>query len=412
MKVLMIERYLYPFGGAQTYMLAVADWLKEQGHDVEFFGMQYEKNVVGNSAGQYTRCMDFHSHSLSRFTYPFTILYSREARKKLRKVIDTFKPDLVHLHGFNFQLTPSVIYEVKQHGLPLITTVHDAQIACPCHRLYIEHKGKPCTACITGEYRNCARNRCVSGSLIKSVLAMAESYLYHALRTYDMIDRFILPSRFMYDVLKTNGVPEEKMTVLQNFSRMERPKKPAARAGEKYILYFGRLGKEKGVETLATVCKRLPEVKFKIAGTGPMADAFSGLDNVETLGFVGVDALQKLIREAAFSVYPSEWYENCPMSVLESQVLGTPVIGARIGGIPELIQEGQSGLLFESGSADSLRQAVEKLYFDGALIKEMQAYCAAHTSLMDTNDYGKALFVQYESLIYQGAEKCKKVLQM
>jgi len=399
MKVLMIDRYLYPFGGAQTYMLAIAEWLKKQGHSVEFFGMQHEKNMVGNSAGQYTRYMDFHSHSLCRFTYPFTILYSPDARKKLREVIGAFRPDLVHLHGFNFQLTPSVIYEVKRHGLPLISTIHDAQIACPCHRLYIEHRGLPCTACVSGKYWNCIKNRCTSCSIVKSVLATAESYLYHALKTYDRIDRFILPSRFMYGILKSNGIPEEKMSVLQNFSRMERSGTPAARTGNKYVLYFGRLSKEKGIETLATVCKRLPEVKFRIAGTGPMADAFSGLNNAETLGFVDGTALEKLIREAAFSVYPSESYENCPMSVLESQVLGTPIVGARIGGIPELIQEGKSGLLFESGNAESMSQAVKQLYDHEMQLHEMQAYCAANITLMDTDGYCRKMIQEYQSLI-------------
>ena len=155
---------------------------------------------------------------------------------------------------------------------------------------------------------------------------------------------------------------------------------------------------EKRIETLAT-CKRLPEVKFRIAGTGPMGRCFFRVNNAETVGFVDGTALEKLIREAVFSVYPSESYENCPMSVLESQVLGTPVVGARIGGIPELIQEGKSGLLFESGNAESMSQAVKQLYDHEMQLHEMQAYCAANITLMDTDDYCRKMIQEYQSLI-------------
>ena len=412
MKVLMIERYLFPFGGVQTYMLAVADWLQKSGHEVEFFGMYHEKNTVGNSAGQYTRTMDFHNNSLSRFTYPFTIIYSSSARRKLSKVIDTFKPDIVHLHGFNFQLTPSVIYEVKKHGLPLIATVHDAQIACPCHRLYIEHHGKPCTACISGNYMNCMLHRCTSGSLVKSTLATMESYLYHWLKTYHMIDCFILPSQFMYHIMKTNGMDDGKMIHIQNFSRMNKPKRLKERTNERFVLYFGRLCREKGIETFVKVCRQMTNVTFKIAGCGPLESAFEGLPNVQMLGFMQGSELEDTIQAAALTIYPSEWYENCPMSVLESQMLGTPVVGARIGGIPELIEEGKSGLLFESGNADDLKQAIEKLLANDVLLKKMQAYCAAGIKLMDTDDYCKVLQRQYEILIEPKAISHEETVNM
>lgn len=399
MKILMVDRYLYPFGGAETYMLAIAEYMKKQGHFVEFFGMQHSGNIVGNSVGQYTRYMDFHSNSLSRLIYPFTIIYSTEARRKLRKIIEAYQPDVIHLHGYNFQLTPSIIYEIKRHHVPLIATIHDPQIACPCHRLYIEHKGTPCTKCITGKYYHCIKNRCTFGSLAKSILSTIESYLYHMLKTYEKIDRFILPSQFMYNILKTNGIPVEKMTILQNFSRMDRTIKPAVRTGEKFVLYFGRLSKEKGIETLAMVCKELPEVRFKIAGTGPFVEAFNGLGNVEMQGFIIGEALNRLISEAAFSVYPSEWPENCPMSVLESQILGTPVIGANIGGIPELIENGKSGILFESGNKDDLKKAITKLYFDDVNQRKMQTFCRNSTKLQDTSEYCNSLFKIYFSLI-------------
>jgi glycosyltransferase involved in cell wall biosynthesis len=405
LRILMIERYLYPFGGAQTYMLAVADWLKENGHQVEFFGMHDQRNIVGNSAGVYTRNMDFHTKSLARFTYPFTLLYSPGARRKLKKVIDAFQPDLVHLHGFNFQLTPSVIYEVKARGIPLITTIHDAQIACPCHRLYIEHKGEPCLRCVEGKYGNCVRQRCISGSLAKSVLAAAESYLYHALHTYDQIDRFILPSRFLYNVLLENGIPESKMLVLHNFSRMNRRETAVKKSSGAYALYFGRLSREKGMETLAYACARLPEIPFLIAGSGPAEACFTQLPNVTLLGHVGGAELETLIEGAAFSVYPSEWYENCPMSVLESQALGVPVIGARIGGIPELIEDGKTGVLFTSGSKEELTRVIAQLWSDKTAQQRMRERCLAEQRLSDTNQYCQRLMSEYLNVCVRAKEE-------
>ena len=117
-----------------------------------------------------------------------------------------------------------------------------------------------------------------------------------------------------------------------------------------YVLYFGRFSEEKGIGTLIKVCKELPDVQFIFAGTGTLEETVNGIKNIKNVGFQKGEALEKLIREARFSIYPSEWYENCPFSVMESQMYGTPVLGADIGGIPELIQVGKTGELFESGN--------------------------------------------------------------
>ena len=136
-----------------------------------------------------------------------------------------------------------------------------------------------------------------------------------------------------------------------------------------YALYFGRFSEEKGIGTLIKVCKELPEVQFIFAGAGPLESEINGVANIKNVGFQKGEALERLIREAKFSVYPSEWYENCPFSVMESQMYGTPVLGAEIGGIPELIQVGKTGELFESGNAEDLKKKVQKLWDDKELCR-------------------------------------------
>ena len=142
-----------------------------------------------------------------------------------------------------------------------------------------------------------------------------------------------------------------------------------------YVLYFGRFSTEKGIETLIQVCKQLPNVPFIFAGTGPLEETINDIPNIKNVGFQKGKALEKLIREAQFSIYPSEWYENCPFSVMESQMYGTPVLGARIGGIPELIEEGRTGELFESGNAEDLKNKIRKFWDDKELCVRYSKNC-------------------------------------
>ena len=179
-------------------------------------------------------------------------------------------------------------------------------------------------------------------------------------------------SEFMKTKMDSNPLFATKTVAMHNFIDKvewnETPKKD-------YVLYFGRFSEEKGIGTLIKVCKELPDVQFIFAGTGPLEETVNGIKNIKNVGFQKGEALEKLIREARFSIYPSEWYENCPFSVMESQMYGTPVLGADIGGIPELIQVGKTGELFESGNAEDLKKKIEKLWGDKKLCAEYSANC-------------------------------------
>lgn len=379
MKVLMINKFLHPNGGSETYIFKLGDFLKEKGHEVQYFGMEHENRCVGNSVDSYTSNMDFHGGSkLSKLIYPLKTIYSFEARKKIRLVLDSFKPDVCHINNFNYQLTPSIIVEIKKwekktgKRCKIIFTAHDYQLVCPNHMLHNINDKKNCEKCLGGKFYNCMKGRCIHSSFLKSVIGMAEAYFWKFNGVYKNIDKIICCSNFLKTKMDTNPIFAEKTIAIHNFidkvNWQETEKKD-------YVLYFGRFSEEKGIGTLIDVCKSLPNIQFIFAGTGPLEEKINGIKNIKNVGFKKGEELEKLIKEAKFSIYPSKWFENCPFSVMESQMYGTPVIGARIGGIPELIEDGKTGELFESGNFEDLKSKISNLYNDNEKLKKYTENC-------------------------------------
>lgn len=371
MKILMINKFLYPNGGSETYIFKLGDYLQEQGHEVQYFGMEHEGRIVGNRVGAYTSNMDFHGgNKLAKLTYPIKTIYSSEARKKIRLVLDDFRPDVCHLNNFNYQLTPSIILEIRKwekqsgHKCKIIYTAHDYQLVCPNHMCNNPNTHKNCEKCLGGHFLNCTRGRCIHGSLAKSIIGTMEATFWKWMGVYKQIDKIICCSHFMKSKLDTYPVLADKTVVMHNFIEPVEAKKVQKKD---YILYFGRFSQEKGIATLVQAAEELPEIPFIFAGSGPMEYLVEDVPNIKNVGFQRGEALEKLIREARLTVYPSEWYENCPFSVMESQMYGTPVLGADIGGIPELIRVGETGELFKSGNKTDLQECLSKLWKDSVL---------------------------------------------
>ena len=375
MKILLINKFLYPNGGSETYIFKLGQQLMDMGHEVQYFGMEHEGRIVGNRVEAYTSDMDFHGGSkLAKLTYPIKTIYSSEARKKLRLVLEDFQPDVCHLNNFNYQLTPSIILEIRKWSktCKILYTAHDYQLVCPNHMCRTVISNENCEKCLGGHFFHCTKGKCIHGSLAKSAIGTMEATFWKLMGAYKHINTVICCSRFMKNKLDTYKVLADKTVALHNF--MEPVEKKEVEKGD-YVLYFGRFSQEKGIGTLIQVAKELPDVQFIFAGSGPLEEQVAGVSNIKNVGFQRGEALEKLIREARFSVYPSEWYENCPFSVMESQVYGTPVLGADIGGIPELIEPGKTGLLFESGNAADLKVKIETLWKDPQLLAEMTENC-------------------------------------
>lgn len=386
MKILMVNKFLYPNGGSETYIFQLGEELQKRGHEVQYFGMEHAGRVVGNHAQRYTADMDFHTGKVQKLLYPFKIIYSFEAKRKLGEVLKDMHPDVVHLNNINFQLTPSVIYAVRSYEkktgrrVKLVYTAHDYQWVCPNHMMRIPATGKICFACRDGHFGACSKNRCIHNSRMKSLLGTMEAKFYGWRKTYGMIDTIICPSEFMKRQLDTNPLLAEKTVMLRNF--VERAEadtnqgiSEAEKKGSDYVLYFGRFSEEKGIETLLAACRALPEIPFVFAGSGPLETQVSQVKNVENKGFVTGRSLQQLIAGARFSVYPSEWYENCPFSVMESQIHGTPVLVSDLGGAPELVQAGRTGELFRGGDVEELTAHIKELWERPELCREYRENC-------------------------------------
>ena len=392
MKILMVNKFLYPNGGSETYIFKLGEQLQKMGHEVQYFGMEHEGRIVGNRIECYTTDMDFHGGGLRKLLYPFQIIYSTEAKRKMRRVLEDFQPDVVHFNNINFQLTPSVIYAVrayeKKYGrnIKIVYTAHDYQWVCPNHMMRIPSTGTICFACRGGDYIQCSKNRCIHNSKIKSLLGTIEAKYYARRETYGMVDVIVCPSEFMKKQLDTDPILADKTVLLRNFieadyvngtnTGKDASKQSHAENKKKdYVLYFGRFSEEKGTKTLLEACKALPNIPFIFAGTGPLEDRVSEVTNVENRGFVTGDALRELISQARFSVYPSEWYENCPFSVMESQMYGTPVLVSDLGGAPELVQAGKTGELFRGGDVQELTEHISALWNNPELCRQYSENC-------------------------------------
>lgn len=400
MKILMVNKFLYPRGGSESYMLYLAEHLKRSGHEVEFFGMYDEQNTVGNSKGLYTQNMDFHSKGLARFLYPFKIIYSFEAKKKIMQVIDHFKPDIVHMNNINFQLTPSIIYGVKKKGVPLVQTVHDYQMICPNHLLYNFDKNCPCEKCVYGSHLSCIKNKCIHASTVKSILGVIEAKLYSLLRTYKKVDLFVCPSNFLENkLLSAKDYYKGKTKTIHNFINKEK----FAHVNEEtqpYIVFVGRLSKEKGIENIAGAAKLLPQYEFVIAGSGPDEDILKNIKNVKLAGFLNGKELTDLMGRAKVLLLPSVCYENCPLSILEAHCMGVPVVTMNSGGMAELVKDGVTGTLVDEPTAEGIARKLKETLENEEYYNTLKANCKSEKeNVLSVESYTEILLEEYEKLI-------------
>lgn len=363
MKILMVNKFHYIVGGSETYYFALKKLLEEHGHEVIEFSMQDKRNVPSRYEKYFVKNADYeNAKGLEKLRLGINIIYSREAKEKFERLVLDTRPDIIHLHLFQHQISESVLDVIKKYHIPTVYTAHELKMLCPDYKMYTH--GHICEACKGGKYYNCMRNRCIKDSFLKSSLCTAEAYIHKWRHSYDGIDRIITPSEFYRKKFIEFGIDPQRVSALPNFLDRNMPKSQWTQDHETYYLYFGRLSVEKGIMTLVKAAERT-KVRLYIAGTGDQEEEIRSyikkhdLKNISLLGFKQGQELSSLVGNAKAVVLPSEWYENGPYSAIEALRLGRPLIGSDIGGIPELIRG--NGFCFQPGSVNSLAHAIEHM---------------------------------------------------
>ena len=402
MKILMVNKFFYIKGGCETYYFALKKLLEENGHTVIDFSMLDEKNFDSEYSKYFVKNVDYlgKNSAIEKLRIAKNIIYSREAKKKFEQLVKITKPDLVHLQNFQHQISPSILDVIKKYKLPTVYTAHDLKMICLNYKLM--HHGKICEDCKDGKLTHCLKNKCVKDSLAKSLINTVEGVVHRTRKSYDCINVIITPSEFYRQKFIDFGVDSRRLVHIPNFFEGVQRNINKRGDSESYYLYFGRLSGEKGVLTLVKAVGK--DIPLYIVGTGPVEPGIkkyineNKLDNIKMLGFKSGQELYDLVGSAKAVVLPSEWYENGPYSAIEALSMSRPIIGADIGGIPELIDN--NGYLFQSGNAEDLRKKINE--FESLSAEEYKNMKQASFDLYERNYtpqayYGKLIKI-YEKV--------------
>ncbi len=393
MKMLMVNWSWYPTGGDWTYVNSLQTLYEKNGYEVIPLSMLNEKNVETKSPAYFINSIDYKLLNKNKNLYNGlkavrNSVVSFDALKTIGQILENHDIEIAHLHNIHHYITPAIIWKLKKYGVKIIWSLHDHKIICP-ESLFISN-GKICEKCMTGNFYQCSLNKCKKNSLLASMLASAEAYFYHKSGIYNKVDAYLCPSAFLKKKFGQFGFSDKKLHVtnlcydislIDDFIKEhENPGAPLNKTtvNEDYILYVGRIEDIKGIKTLINAVRN-SMLKLKIAGSGTAEKELrelvhqENLNNIEFLGFRDKQSVFELTYNSRFVVCPSECYENFPFAIIESFLFSKPVIGSKIGGIPELVIDGETGYLFEPGNVDDLREKLISLWDNNILINEMGA---------------------------------------
>lgn len=364
MDILYLNNYNYHRGGSEEVFLAEADLMEQHGNTVHLFARQHASNLSSKYDKYFPKEMATDSLRLSpsRLRSLFQLFYNREAKRRLSSMLQGIHIDVAHAHNIYGGLTTSVLDLLCDRNVPILMTLHDYKIICPSYKLM--HNGHVCEDCKDNTYYMAIWNRCHKESLLASAIYTFESYFNHFFDKYRKnVLFFISPSLFLKQKFMEFGWPEEQIAYVPNFLFLSEFE-PRFSPGN-YFLYLGRLSSEKGVLTLIKAFMRIDSDKASLAivGKGPYRNQLENMakadPRIRFTGYLAGRTLKEITRNALAVIVPSQWYENAPISILEALAFGKPVLGARIGGIPEMIDNGVNGYLFESGNVDDLTEKLE-----------------------------------------------------
>ncbi|MBR3019908.1 MAG: glycosyltransferase family 4 protein [Clostridia bacterium] len=383
MRILLVNYRYFISGGPERMMFNVKALLESHGHEVIPFSVRSSKNVdtpyakyfvepIGGEDAvyyeDYKKTPKVIMQLLSRSIYSFKVKHA------IQKEIRDVKPDLVYIIHMINKLSPSVIRGAKQLGVPVVMRLSDFFMFCP--KFDFLRDGKICRECMTGSLVNCLKHRCVKGSLSASLIRVFAMKVHRLIRVYDDVSAFVAPSSYMAQVLRESSISEERIRCIPSFTYAGEADLPDC-VGD-FGLYLGRLSPEKGPEVAVKAYEKLRDHRLVIVGDDNTEEGKrlkeyvkeKGLTNIEFRGFLQGRALHEVINASRFMIIPSICYENMPNTALEAMQYAKPILISRIGSLPDLVEDGKSGFLFECGNPDSLAQAIERMSDDGQ-VKEM-----------------------------------------
>lgn len=379
MRILYCNKYDYPFSGTEAYLFDLIHQMDQRGHETALFSMDHGRTPAFTGRSYRIPYLDFkdpNASFLQKVRMAAHAIYSTSARRAMRSCLADFSPDLAHVRGIYHHLSPSILWELKRQGIPVLYHVNDFKILCPTYNFVAD--GHPCELCSHGAFHHAVTEGCYAGPRASALVLAAEAYLHKWLRTYERcVDLFLAPSEFVRSKLIAGGLPAQRIAVLPHFQAL--PRDEQLTADEGFVLYFGRLSQEKGVYELLRAMARLPHIPLVIAGDGPERPRLESvarelnLNQVLFAGMVHGEKLQKLIAGCRFSVFPSHAYETLGKSILESYAWGRPVIASDLGSRRELVEHGVTGVLYSDGDREQLAHSIGFLFDRPDLIEKMGA---------------------------------------
>jgi glycosyltransferase involved in cell wall biosynthesis len=412
MRILIANTFHYYRGGDCVYAFSLSELLRQVGnHEVINFAMKHPFNLPSRYSEFFVSEIDLiEEMKKNKIRSGFKVLrktiYSTESKKKLEELLKKYPVDIAHINTIHGHITPSIFHTLKARNIPIVWTLHDYFLLCPNTTFY--SGDRVCEKCKDGKFYNVIINKCRKKSFAASFMVMLEEYIHRLMGFLNITDFFVVPSNFLREKLIEYGFPPKKVVHIPYLIDCKKFKISLTNNG--YILYSGRLSYEKGIETLIKAVSLCKDIKLLIAGDGPIRLKLEDLtknfipDKVEFLGYLDRESLKKIIKGAMFVVVPSQWYENFPYSILESFAFGKPVVGSNIGGIPELVKEGETGLLFEPGNSVELAEKISYLVNNTGKIKEMglQAKKLVEKTCNSEMHYKKVLEVYEKALKKHG----------
>lgn len=351
MKILEINKFNYVKGGADRHFLELARLLRSKGQEVAVFSMENAKNDFSPWKKYFVSYVGYgKDDSLwQKMKGVLRMFYSFEARRKIKKLLDDFQPEVVHIHNIYHQISPSILPVIKKRGIPIVMTVHDYKLICPNYLLTC--KGKIIENPKALKFWDFVKSKCFKNSYLKSFLVALESKFHKMLDIYDKnIDLYISPSVFTKKKLVQGGIREEKIIVLPHFFPVGKnvTLKHFARSENeqaKYVFCYGRLSKEKGVDKLMEIFKNFPEINLYLAGEIEGDLVVPEAENIKYLGFLNPNELDHYIKNSLFVVSPSKLPETFGLVALEAIKNGKPFVGYDCGAYGEIVESDKTGYL-------------------------------------------------------------------